>query len=1407
MTLTRTTLGRLVAYSDSPETDVTEAFDAGSFQTTPSNVLSVVSGALRCAVTVDAAANRSSQSVIWAAGGDALEDVLVQAVMKSHSSPNSGLGVVARSDSFGQAPNRASSRVEGVSLVTLLTNATGGASDSDTVAPQTLDGYRLSLACVGSAVDAYHFPTATAQATTTTQGDGYAGLYFSAGAGTPSVEWRAFYVCGRYLTVTNLPTGFVAQVLDAADAVLASAAESSGTATVDLLTVAFPAARKVRVVDGSANVIYTVEPDEAVWGGDVWAYPTIAAAFTVDVDLTPALLPAEPVPLAYRFRIRTQSTQANPNGTADALVITSLLGGENPYMAAPPEGDGQELDLLTGALRTGAYRVRVIDAEVVSDGEGWGFDWDFDWGGDIDGTQRVVTRVLEDSEYRQQLLSRRAYVERSRDGGVTWEELLAGYITNITLGSAISYDFTIGDTRRVETTRRIFTWNDTPGPSGISERDVFPSRGCLAGGPIIGGFGPLNDTGGDIWQVTGTIADNVISNKTQLALSALEAFLPPAYGRTRDRTQIYNQYLRVLQPYAQSYTQQNLLTTPFLNPFTLDWVTYPNIAVVVEQNGDSWTGTLWRFYTGPTLYVLFDNDALLTPLPTSGQVRVRLVVREVSETAPLYVDDHPVNIVTDLYDTVGIQYDAASAAAMIQRLGPDLRYALRITDPPILADFLTQSVFGPFGFAVRNNPAGNLEFVATRQLPSDAPSVTIPTDSLRSQDPPIFDLDEGTIVSSFKITYRVLSVATQPLTSNPPPPPDGIVEATIPVVVENSDQAVFSTREVAYDFPGMVHLAGSWEPYMGALISSIVRLGFDRYGRGAPAMEVYLIDGQPGSEAYVGDEVYLDVASYPNRGYRIGESTVGPRIAQVVRRTETPDGPALKLIDSGLGAQPVSPVPVLTVAGSTGAPRTVARFTVTNAAAINATNVLTLAVEFAVGGAEPSGNGSMFARYAPGTIPTAAVALPSVAAGSTVWVRARTEQVERRPSPWTGWASVALASFDPPDSITLADETAESIGVSWVPADSLYWTELFVAPGTTAPADWAPYRVNTFLPGSTGTVIRGLSSATDYRIGVAHRDPATGERTAVISDTTATTANVDTAPPPLAMAVIQLEQDAAAPQGIAIALWPADGSFDFEIERANDVSGAPGPYQNIARVAGTTQIYRDNLPNDGLPRWYRIRHALPGFDPSPYTGGQDGIPAALPAIINLPQLTPVIRTYVIDNGADVDIYWSGSGTFEVDIDGGGYGTPGASPINVVKTPVIQTYQFRAELNGLFAYSLVVVPTDGSAVPSLVSAAAAEDTPIACGVPWTIDVSWTTADPNDTAYRVRVRNFDTTAVVADYLTTDSSSFLDNTAETGNPSDFGVFHTRRYIVEIVRDVDDVVVDSLVTNMLSVETGFPC
>ena len=198
---------------------------------------------------------------------------------------------------------------------------------------------------------------------------------------------------------------------------------------------------------------------------------------------------------AYRLRIRSA------DGLTDTLVLTSIRGGTNPYIAAVPSGDGQEVDLLTGAVRTGAYVVEVVDAVI---------------GTDSTGTLRIVTQNLYDGteEYlllengdkillengdpielernnaefgRPHLLSRAAFLEMSTDGGSTWTTWQAGYLTNVRQVDAIRYAFTVSNTRRIEQSKRLFTWSDS------AERAAFPKRGCIVGGPVIGGFGVGND--------------------------------------------------------------------------------------------------------------------------------------------------------------------------------------------------------------------------------------------------------------------------------------------------------------------------------------------------------------------------------------------------------------------------------------------------------------------------------------------------------------------------------------------------------------------------------------------------------------------------------------------------------------------------------------------------------------------------------------------------------------------------------------------------------------------------------------------------------------------------------------------------------------------------------------------------
>lgn len=73
--------------------------------------------------------------------------------------------------------------------------------------------------------------------------------------------------------------------------------------------------------------------------------------------------------------------------------------------------------------------------------------------------------------------------------------------------------------------------------------------------------------------------------------------------------------------------------------------------------------------------------------------------------------------------------------------------------------------------------------------------------------------------------------------------------------------------------------------------------------------------------------------------------------------------------------------------------------------------------------------------------------------------------------------------------------------------------------------------------------------------------------------------------------------------GTVIALFPSDTDYDIEIQRAPDSAGSPdvGNAESIAITPGEQQTYIDELPTDGDPRHYRIRHVRTGETASDWT--------------------------------------------------------------------------------------------------------------------------------------------------------------------------------------------------------------
>lgn len=919
--------------------------------------------------------------------------------------------------------------------------------------------------------------------------------------------------------------------------------------------------------------------------------------------------------LEYQLRIRDASTLANPDGTADALTLTSVAGGTNPYITDAPEGDGAEFDPITGTVREGAYTVRVIDPITGTDGT---------------GTIRLITNALEDAGYRQQLLSRRCYVEFRQNGGA-WQTLTAGYLTSIRLISAIEYEFAIGDSRRIGLNRKIFT-GGLPATGG---------RGTLFGGPIINGFLNVEDRGGWTFRVV-----NVSSR--QIACAFVSGYAD-SHAATTTKVKDAKR-----QPKDSRVAPMDTQALKYGAATTLPGMTskraYPGLRLKVSVNGVANAGA-----HVPVPAALVVGGALLVsdiPLtlgehfvfqwdttgggaaPAVGDIlRVHCFVDAVSEDSPVYLDAHPVDILTALWDDTDtptanrspIPYDAASAASVKARIGADVRLALRITEPQTLDDFIQRAIFAPFGISARWNASGQLELFHTRLKDTGTPALTINTADLRSADPVVFDVSEASVVTGVTIAQEVYQRAPESA-PDAEQPSDGILMARQRVASQSADTTVYGTKEVTIDIPGMVHLAGSTESDMSALVAATALELFDRFGRGAPSGELELLASAAAAAAKLGEEIYMQAPHYPNRNYRIGESSVGARIMQLVRRTNTPEGPRFKLVDAGLAQQPVVPAAVITVAASASDASTVAEFTITNAAAINATGVLIVAVEWATGALSPAGNGQDFARYAAGSCPTAAAKLTPVTPGSKVWVRARTEQDGRRPSAWTAWTSVTLTALTAPSALAASSIKKTAATLTWTNGSATDEVEVFVYEGGAPPADWLPYRVARLAAGSTRTVVRSLAGPTiTYQVAVCHVT-ASGQRSTFATASLTTNSTLDGCPRPAGMFVMANRESAEGVTGIAIALWAADTTLDIAIERAPDSGGSPGAYAEIARVPGSTSVYVDELPSDGAIYWYRIRHSAGGLGDSSYTAAQSGTPGGIPAgLVRPPAVDPIIE--------------------------------------------------------------------------------------------------------------------------------------------------------------------------------------
>jgi hypothetical protein len=664
----------------------------------------------------------------------------------------------------------------------------------------------------------------------------------------------------------------------------------------------------------------------------------------------------------------------NLDGVTVAFTFSSVPGGAGPYLTEAPHGDGMEINIFTGAMRAGSYVFTVADA-------------------DLGAGVRAVTSQMADASGNYDKLARKAFYDTSTNG-TTWSNAVAAFLTDIEIVGIVGI-FTISDPLRIDKTTRVFQQRTAKFPRGTN----------IIGTPVDGGFGGVPDKG--IWRV-----------KVGAIFTGPPVVVRVDYVRGVSWTADLGQWW-YLKPQTEHADYINRRALPYVQD-DQSGASYPGLrAELVPVGAAPSPGGLLiprevsTLLTPPRL--IYDGQiSLFWPgtTPTVGQeYDLKIYPLEVSQRAPLHIEKHPVDILTDLWTDAGIAYDAASAAAVREYVGNDRILMLRLTQSYTLADFQERFLFGLFGFHFRHTSTGLRELYGTRRLSSITPTVTVVTDDVRGDaenQPPVLTLSESGAMRS--VTLRQQRFRKAPNENIGERPTDEVVSYTAEVTVLN-EIAPAAGEEIIYDVPGNVTTTAQGKFDAASFGRDVIR-------RSGPTAEILISDT---IAAKLGDVVISTIAHQVN-----GNVRGGSRRYQILRRTPKDAAVELKWIDAGKVTL-LTVVPTFTVAASSSAPKSAFVVTLTNAAAVAAEGAL-VRVEWGFGATTPT-SGTLLAIMNPAT--ETVLSPPRVDSGAHVWIRTRAEHVEKIATAFSAWQGVDLADLTAPSGLSRTGNV-----LTWTPGEA-----------------------------------------------------------------------------------------------------------------------------------------------------------------------------------------------------------------------------------------------------------------------------------------------------------------------------------------------------------------------------------
>jgi len=842
----------------------------------------------------------------------------------------------------------------------------------------------------------------------------------------------------------------------------------------------------------------------------------------------------------------------------------------------------------------------------------------------------LVTSVLNDANGRPQLLSKKAFIDTTPDLGSTWNSYVSGYVNQLRLTNALRWRFTVGDTQRTATSKML--WSRCIDPAGN-----FDKGSCILGGPVRDGFGPLPDAGQWRFKVLAVDPTWGVLLQVQLANAAKNANGPyePGYS-------VGSPTAALLNKVANDFLVNTGTTATFTNggisyalngtfdmgvrvtdvaTGTLEGVFVPYVLDDLASIGFG-GGVLLALAQGLTMAIAWTgagvdvNGNPQPPQPSVGDLLdVYAYPLAVSARSPLHWFGHVVDLVTQALTFAGFTFDATSATAVKTILGPTLFVLLRITSAMSLTDLLTL-IFGLFRFSARVGLDGEYVFFTTDPAQASIVGSPLGVNDLRNDAGDVWSTQEATIITSFRLDEQTFTLWTGQDGSDRPI--DYLASRDRTLIVDNpqSPPSLIDGQQQSWTLPGIIisplglvgntiaSAVGLDEAYFAALAFA----QFNRLGTGALEFHAELL-GTSGPGAKVGDIVTLNLPQRP-----VGNVRGGQRLAQVLKRTETPSGPVFEGWD--VSATTITPVvPTFTLAASSSDPSHVATITLTNGAALLAVDAQAR-VEWAAGASPPT-VGSLLTYLLVPPADLTVINTPPVQQGTTLWVRMRAEAPGELPSAYTAWQSVTLTGgLGVPTGLTSTPIDGANEAISWTPVGSYDFLIVFLKKSSDT-----QFQIVQFLPeGSNSFILTNLTAGVAYTWGVEEFDvgPVPFPGGMATASFTAGAVVPTLAPPTLPQAFVgrrdpttgQTIIDGTFGLNVLAAMIPETIQFEVAVETAVG-SGTPGPYSVLATPLAAQQGFTTatgQAPNDGLHRYLRAKATWPGYNDSTYTAVQSVLP-------------------------------------------------------------------------------------------------------------------------------------------------------------------------------------------------------